>query len=62
MLKEVLAVWRERLRDQLEDGVHLKSGGYENELVSAQMVGNLAVIKQITDLDYEGALSFLREE
>lgn len=60
-LKTVLEGWREQLRDQLEEGIILRGGHYENELTSAQMVGNLSVIKQIQSLDYEGMVSFLED-
>ena len=61
-LKEVLVVWREQLRDQLEAGVLTRGGSYENELISAQIVGNLSVIAQLRDLDYEGLVNFLDKE
>ncbi len=61
--RQLLRVWRERLRDQLEEHTTLLRGGFPEKdgriLLLAEMAGNVAVIKQMQDLDYAGFVSSL---
>ena len=47
----MLADWREELRDRLEDGAHLYDA--DSRFVQAQFVGSLATIKQLQGMDAE---------
>lgn len=47
------------LRDTLEDGLATQGDFEQGLLRHANVVGSLAVIKQLTDLDYDGLVSGL---
>ena len=57
---KMLEVWRELLRDRLEDGSALdaRSSGL---LLHARIVGALDVVKQLQDFDHAGLVSALGE-
>ena len=58
-LRAVLAVSREKCRDQMEDGMLLKSTAYETQLEMAHMAGFIDCLKKMQEIDYETFLSAL---
>jgi hypothetical protein len=51
----MLAEWREELRDRLEEGIHLF--GEDSRLLQAQFAGSVATIKQLQSIDADVLLS-----
>jgi len=47
----MLANWREELRDRLEEGAHLYDA--DSRFVQAQFVGSVLTIKQLLSIDEE---------
>jgi hypothetical protein len=61
-LQDLLAVWREKLRDRLEGGLLIRDTEWEAANVRCQIVGNLDVLNQLRGLDYELLISELNDD
>jgi hypothetical protein len=59
---QLLQVWREKLRDQMEQGILKTDSAHAYMLMQAEIVGNLGVLRQLMDVDYELLTGELSDE
>lgn len=60
--QEMLKVFAEKIRDKLEEGLTIRvDTSFESAVLTAQLVGSIAVVRQLQSLEYETLVNELEE-